>query len=241
MALAGRALGRRAPRRQQSAAGGQRLAGKSLLAIVVLIGLMTAVNHRGLAALAVAVALLWNRRLSTRSLLGRIDGPLLVMIAGLFVITGAVAALPAASHATNWLAEHGLLSFDIGSLSGFSLLASNTIGNVPAVVLLLGAVPPLPDSALYGLALFSTLSGNLLIIGSLANIIVAERSARCDVRLGFIRSTRPPVSGRSASQCRPRILPRQSSPDSSSTMSADRSKGMARCRPGRPPEENSCR
>jgi Na+/H+ antiporter NhaD/arsenite permease-like protein len=62
---------------------------------------------------------------------------------------------------------------------------SNTIGNVPAVILLLKVWPAPPAGALYGLALLSTLAGNLLIAGSLANIIVAERAASAGVKLGF--------------------------------------------------------
>ena len=162
------------------------LIGKSVLAIVVLIGLLATVDQRAAAGLGVAGVLLWSRRLSTRSLLAAVDGALLVMIGALFVVTGAVTALPAAAQASAWLQSHGVLSFHIPGLAAFSLLASNTIGNVPAVVLLLKAVPHLSDSVLYGLALFSTLAGNLLITGSLANIIVAERSAQCGVRLGFM-------------------------------------------------------
>ena len=37
-----------------------------------------------------------------------------------------------------------------------------------------------------GMALISTLSGNLLLTGSLANIIVAERAAGVGVRRGFV-------------------------------------------------------
>jgi Na+/H+ antiporter NhaD/arsenite permease-like protein len=45
--------------------------------------------------------------------------------------------------------------------------------------------PVPPKGALYGLALLSSLSGNLLLVGSLANIIVAERAAAFGVRLSF--------------------------------------------------------
>src|SRR3546814_11279781 len=62
---------------------------------------------------------------------------------------------------------------------------SNTIGNVPAVILLMTVWPTPPEGALYGLALLSTLAGNLLLVGSLANLIVAERAAAAGVRLGF--------------------------------------------------------
>jgi hypothetical protein len=52
-------------------------------------------------------------------------------------------------------------------LAPLSLLASNTIGNVPAVVMILSLWPDLVARArCTRLALLSTLAGNLLIIGS---------------------------------------------------------------------------
>jgi Na+/H+ antiporter NhaD/arsenite permease-like protein len=56
---------------------------------------------------------------------------------------------------------------------------------VPAAIMLLAQWPAPPEGALYGLALLSTLAGNLLLVGSMANIIVAERAAAHGVRLGF--------------------------------------------------------
>ena len=70
-------------------------------------------------------------------------------------------------------------------LAVFSLLASNSIGNVPAVMLLLSISPELSTGALYALAVLSTLAGNLFLVGSIANIIVAERAAAAGARFGF--------------------------------------------------------
>ena len=83
------------------------------------------------------------------------------------------------------LAGAGLLPDSLSILAPLSLALSNTIGNVPAVILLLTVWPDPSTDALYGLALLSTLAGNLLLVGSLANLIVAERAARVGVRLGF--------------------------------------------------------
>ena len=43
----------------------------------------------------------------------------------------------------------------------------------------------MPQGTLVGLAILSTLAGNLLLVGSLANLIVAERAAVNGVRLSF--------------------------------------------------------
>lgn len=159
---------------------------KSLLATLALVLLLATVEDRVVAALGVALVLLLGRRFSTRELLSQVDGSLLVMIGCLFAVTASVTELPQAQHVVDWLEARQLLPYDLGSLALFSVVASNTIGNVPAVVLLLKAVPDIPTYVLYGLALFSTLSGNLLLTGSLANIIVAERGAQAKVTLGFI-------------------------------------------------------
>lgn len=159
---------------------------KSLLAAIALIVLLSILRERVVVALVVAAVLMLGRRLSTRDLLGRVDGPLLVLIACLFIVTATASRLPGAQHLIDWLRLHDLLPYRLGTLTGFALVAGNTIGNVPAVVLLLQGVTAIPQNVLYALALLSTLSGNLLLTGSLANIIVAERSARHGVRLGFM-------------------------------------------------------
>jgi Na+/H+ antiporter NhaD/arsenite permease-like protein len=62
---------------------------------------------------------------------------------------------------------------------------SNTIGNVPAVVMILKVWHGIPEGTMVGLAILSTLAGNLFLVGSLANLIVAERAAGQGVLLTF--------------------------------------------------------
>jgi Na+/H+ antiporter NhaD/arsenite permease-like protein len=64
-------------------------------------------------------------------------------------------------------------------------LLSNLVSNVPAVMLLL----PHASHPLAGpiLALSSTLAGNLLIVGSIANMIVVEQADALGVRIGWRR------------------------------------------------------
>ena len=63
-------------------------------------------------------------------------------------------------------------------------------GNVPTVVLLLAVLKDLPAETLYIMAALSTLAGNLLIVGSLANVIVVERTKDAGVTLGFVEHAR---------------------------------------------------
>ena len=69
-----------------------------------------------------------------------------------------------------------------------TVLLSNVVSNVPAVMLLL----PIADHPLGGpiLALASTLAGNLLLVGSIANLIVIEAAAQRGIRIDWRRHAR---------------------------------------------------
>ena len=78
----------------------------------------------------------------------------------------------------------------MASLSGVSLLLSNLISNVPTVMLFRPFVERFanPHEVWLTLAMATTLAGNLTLLGSVANLIVAETAARHGVVLSF-RST----------------------------------------------------
>jgi Na+/H+ antiporter NhaD/arsenite permease-like protein len=57
-------------------------------------------------------------------------------------------------------------------------------------MMILAAWPEMPQPALSALAILSTLAGNLLLVGSLANLIVAERAQAVGVRLSFAAHAR---------------------------------------------------
>jgi Na+/H+ antiporter NhaD/arsenite permease-like protein len=158
---------------------------KGIAAAVLLVALFTSPLPREIAALAVGAALLVSRRMATRRVMAAVDWHLILLFAALFIVNAAFAGTGLPGQAMAWLGEHGLLPDRLGVLAALALLASNTIGNVPAVIMLLAQWPAPPEGALYGLALLSTLAGNLLLVGSMANIIVAERAAAHGVRLGF--------------------------------------------------------
>ena len=114
-----------------------------------------------------------------------VDWPLILLFTGLFIVNDALAATGATRDVFAWLAAHGLVPDRVSLLAPLALVFSNTIGNVPAVIMLLAIWPNAPEGALYGLALLSTLAGNLFLVGSIANLIVAERAAASGVRFGF--------------------------------------------------------
>ena len=155
------------------------------VALVVLLVLFTTPVPREISALLVAACLIVSRKLATRQLLDEIDLPLLILFACLFVVNDAFARTGLAEQAVGILGEHGLLPDRVSLLAPLALLLSNTIGNVPAVVMILKVWHAIPEGTLVGLAILSTLAGNLFLVGSLANLIVAERAAGQGVALSF--------------------------------------------------------
>jgi Na+/H+ antiporter NhaD/arsenite permease-like protein len=119
-------------------------------------------------------------------MMGAVDWQLLLLFICLFGVTASFGKTGLAQDGLAWLAAHGLLPDRLSVLAPLTLIASNTIGNVPAVILLIELVPDLSDGALTALALLSTFAGNLLLTGSLCNIIVAERAATVGAKLGFM-------------------------------------------------------
>lgn len=159
---------------------------KGMFAVAVLVALFLTPLPRELSALAVAGFLLMSRRLSSRIMIGAVDWQLLLLFVCLFGVTAAFAKTGLAQQGMVWLTDRGLLPDRLSVLAPLTLAASNTIGNVPAVILLVKLVPDLSEGALTALALLSTFAGNLLLTGSLCNIIVAERASVSGVNLGFV-------------------------------------------------------
>ena len=158
---------------------------KAVAATVVLLALFLTPVPREIGALAIAALLLASRKVASRDMIEAVDWNLLLLFVGLFMVTGALGATPVANGAVEALSGRHLLPDRLTVLAPLSLVMSNTIGNVPSVILLLKLWPAPPAGALYALALLSTFAGNLLLVGSLANLIVAERAAASGVRLGF--------------------------------------------------------
>ena len=155
------------------------------IALVVLLALFTTPLPREISALLIAACLIVSRRYATRQLLDEIDLPLLILFASLFVVNDAFARTGLAEQAMHALEGHGLLPDRVSLLAPLALVLSNTIGNVPAVVMILKVWHAIPEGTMVGLAILSTLAGNLLLVGSLANLIVAERAAGQGVHLSF--------------------------------------------------------
>ena len=120
----------------------------------------------------------------------RVDWSLLLFFASLFVVMRGVEQ----AGAVAWIDRQALGLVESGSpwraataVSAVMATLSNLISNVPAVILWRNTVPHLPQAQLIWrvVAMSSTFSGNLLLIGSMANLIVAEKAEARGARIGF--------------------------------------------------------
>lgn len=158
---------------------------KGLVAIVVLIAAFTTPIPREVSALTIAGLLLLSRKLSSREMIGAADWHLLLLFVCLFGVTEAFAKTGLAQQGLSFLADYGFDPQRVSIMGPLMLAASNSIGNVPTIILLLEIMPDLSDGALAALALLATFAGNFLLTGSLCNIIVAERAAKSGAVLSF--------------------------------------------------------
>ncbi|MEW5864332.1 MAG: anion transporter [Pseudomonadota bacterium] len=138
---------------------------------------------REVAALTGAGLLLMSRKLHSNKMLGLVDWELLILFIGLFVVHHALERTGLTAAAIARLAELGVPLGEPAPLFVAALVLSNAVSNVPAVMLLLpAATGPLAGPLL---ALVSTFAGNLLIVGSIANMIVLAAAARQGIRVDW--------------------------------------------------------
>ncbi len=156
-----------------------------LIAAGVLVAFLSGVDTALVAAVA-AAAVLVTRRVKPEKIYRQVDGGLLVLFMGLFVVIRGVEA----AGIDRWLFDL-LRPIGVDTVWGLTTVAvvlSNLTSNVPAVMLFSRVVPHLSDArdAWLTLAMASTLAGNLTILGSIANLIVVEGARRHGVRVTFL-------------------------------------------------------
>ena len=161
----------------------QSFKGVSIATVLVVLFLFFHDMPRDGAALVCAGVLLLSRRMATRAMLALVDWQLLVLFIGLFVVNRAFAHTGAMEAALAAMRGAGVDPSRPQWLFGLSVVLSNLVSNVPATMLLLpAATHPLAGPIL---ALSSTLAGNLLIVGSIANIIVVTAAKPLGVEISF--------------------------------------------------------
>jgi Na+/H+ antiporter NhaD/arsenite permease-like protein len=159
-------------------------AGKGALVLGTLVALFLFTKFpRDVLALAAAGWLLSSRRMSSRKILGLVDWQLLVLFSGLFIVNHTLAASGDLARIMGAVRSAGIDIQAPGWLFGVTVVLSNLVSNVPATMLLL----PVATHPMAGpiLALASTLAGNLLVVGSIANIIVLEQAQTLGVKISW--------------------------------------------------------
>ncbi len=166
----------------------RRLLVVGLVSLGIVVGFFLGL-HLGYTALAGVLVLIVIDHREPREAFARVDWTLLVFFCGLFVVVAALRQTGLVERV--WQASRGFLNFDTApGLAAFSALmtaGSNVVSNVPMVLLTGPHLVELGDPTLGWvlLAFTTTIAGNLTLVGSVANIIVAER-AKEHYTLGFV-------------------------------------------------------
>jgi len=156
----------------------------SVVLVIILLGFNLGFPI-ALTALGGASLLLITRRIKPERVFTELDWGLLVFFTGLFIITDTLNSLFISKYFH--LSQAALSGNEIVDLSVISVVLSNLISNVPAVLILspnIGLMPD-PKTLWLTLAMASTFAGNLTLLGSVANLIVAESAKRRGIILKF--------------------------------------------------------
>ncbi len=137
------------------------------------------------AALIAAALLLLTPGLRSEILLTGVDWSLLIMFVGLFIV---IAGLQAAVITPSLI--HRIAALHPGRpglLVPITAILSNLINNVPTILVLKPFIAALanPDRAWLLVAMAATFAGNLTLLGSVANLIVAEAARAQGITLRF--------------------------------------------------------
>jgi len=137
-------------------------------------------------ALSAASLLLFTRRIKPERVFREIDWSLLIFFASLFIITSTLNNL--LFQGQNFGVDKNIDFKGIINLAIISTLLSNVVSNVPAVLLLNPIISSINDNRVAWLviSMATTFAGNLTLLGSVANMIVAESASKSGVKLKFI-------------------------------------------------------
>jgi len=138
---------------------------------------------RDQAALVAAGFLLLSRKMASQTMLSFIDWQLLVLFIGLFIVNRSFLSAHNVGFFSHFLESHHINLNSPFWLILVSLVLSNVVSNVPAVMLLLPFIKTNETGSL--LALSSTLAGNMFVVGSIANLIVISQAAQYGVKIDW--------------------------------------------------------
>ncbi len=158
---------------------------KGIIATIILIILFFTDIPREISAISIAGLLLCSRSMHTRSILGLVDWHLITLFCALFIVIKGVEAVNLPFTIVEFLKANSIDIHNLYILTIFSTMLSNFVSNVPATMLITKFLDPLNHTQWYVLALSSTFAGNLITIGSIANLITFEQAKEFGVNIGF--------------------------------------------------------
>jgi len=153
--------------------------------MLALVGLFFTPIPRELSAITVAGILLCSRKMHSRRIMELVDWHLITLFCALFIVVHGITSREIPRLLMEAMAGHGLTITNLFALTGISTLMSNLVSNVPAAMLLVKFLDPQVPEQWYVLALSSTFAGNLVIIGSIANLIVIEQARKFQIEISF--------------------------------------------------------
>jgi Na+/H+ antiporter NhaD/arsenite permease-like protein len=161
------------------------LAIKTVLVTLAMVALFFLGQPVAKVAIVGGAFLLLTRRVSPAKIYREIDWPLLVMFVGLFVVVAGLEKTVITPHLAVLM---NTLHFDNSAWLGLlTAVLSNIVSNVPAVLVLEPFLAHLhdPQRAWLVVAMTATLAGNFTLVGSVANLIVAQRAKAGGVEVSF--------------------------------------------------------
>jgi Na+/H+ antiporter NhaD/arsenite permease-like protein len=158
---------------------------KSVLVTVAMMVLFFAGQPVAKVAIVGGASLLLTRRVKADKVYREIDWPLLLMFVGLFIVVTGLETSVLTPETIAAVSRRALESAPV--LSAVTAGLSNLVSNVPAVLVLKPFIAGSsnPQRAWLVVAMASTLAGNFTLVGSVANLIVAQRSRARGVAIGF--------------------------------------------------------
>ncbi|MDI7922103.1 SLC13 family permease [Ferirhizobium litorale] len=160
--------------------------------LIVILAFVATDWPKELVAMAATAVLLVNRRIASSDMLGHVDGNLLLLLMCLFIVNAALAATGLPQQLLGDLKAAGIDLEQPLTLFLVVSALSDTVGNNPAVMLLIPYVGGERSDGALGaaFALGTGFSSNMFVFGSLAGIIVVEQAKKKGVAISFGEFTR---------------------------------------------------
>ncbi|MDR2876267.1 MAG: DUF1646 family protein [Methylobacillus sp.] len=158
-----------------------------LVTAAVIIAFVTTKLPHVLIALAGASLLLISRRVASRDVLSKVDGSLLLLVMGLFIVNATMDTTGIPKELLGELRDAGFNLHNPISMLVIMAILSNLIGNITAVMLIAPYIKDVahPEALGAAIALGTNFSSNAFIFGSLVGIIVAEAGRKHGVIIRF--------------------------------------------------------